>query len=162
MKAVHTFFSHFFVHNHAFWVLSHSVVSNSLCKIKLYILCRYFVDSFYQNFFPISGNRFRLWRFRHGYLGRYYSVLLCCIVAKSCLTCLQPHRLQPSRLLWLWNFPGKNIGVSCYFLLQGIFPTQGSYPCLWCLLNCRHLLYHWATWRVPLFCLPQAIVDIRS
>ena len=51
MKAVHSFFSHFFVHNHAFWVLSHSVVSNSLRKIKLYILCRYFVDSFYQNVF---------------------------------------------------------------------------------------------------------------
>ena len=25
-------------------------------------------------------------------------------------------------------FPGKNIGVGCHFLLQGIFPTQGSNP----------------------------------
>ena len=25
-----------------------------------------------------------------------------------------------------WNFPGKNTGVLCHFLLQGIFPTQGS------------------------------------
>ena len=25
-----------------------------------------------------------------------------------------------------WHFPGKNTGVGCYFLLQGIFPTQGS------------------------------------
>ena len=25
-----------------------------------------------------------------------------------------------------WNFPGKNTGVVCHFLLQGIFPTQGS------------------------------------
>ena len=24
-----------------------------------------------------------------------------------------------------WNSPGKNIGVGCHFLLQGIFPTQG-------------------------------------
>ena len=24
--------------------------------------------------------------------------------------------------------PGKNIGVGCHFLLQGIFPTQGSNP----------------------------------
>ena len=39
---------------------------------------------------------------------------------------LWPHRLYPSRLLCLWNFPGKNTGVSCHFLLQGIFPTQGS------------------------------------
>ena len=25
-----------------------------------------------------------------------------------------------------WNFPGKNIGAGCHFLLQGIFLTQGS------------------------------------
>ena len=25
-----------------------------------------------------------------------------------------------------WDFPGKNIGVGCHFLLQGIFSTQGS------------------------------------
>ena len=24
-----------------------------------------------------------------------------------------------------WNFPWKNTGVGCHFLLQGIFPTQG-------------------------------------
>ena len=29
------------------------------------------------------------------------------------------------RLLYPWNFPGKNIGVGCHFLLQRIFPTQG-------------------------------------
>ena len=26
--------------------------------------------------------------------------------------------------------PGKNTGVGCHFLLQEIFPTLGSYPCL--------------------------------
>ena len=31
------------------------------------------------------------------------------------------------------------------FLLQGIFPTQGSNPCLLCLLHCWQILYHWAT-----------------
>ena len=25
-----------------------------------------------------------------------------------------------------WDFPGKNNGVGCHFLLQGIFPTQAS------------------------------------
>ena len=30
----------------------------------------------------------------------------------------------------LWNFPAKNTGVGCHFLLQGIFATQGSNPCL--------------------------------
>ena len=28
------------------------------------------------------------------------------------------------------GFPSKNTGMGCCFLLQGIFPTQGSNPCL--------------------------------
>ena len=35
------------------------------------------------------------------------------------------HGLQPCRLLCPWDFPGKNTGVGCLFLLQGIFLTQG-------------------------------------
>ena len=31
--------------------------------------------------------------------------------------------------------------MSCYFLLQGIFLTQGSNPHLLCLLHCRQILY---------------------
>ena len=27
-----------------------------------------------------------------------------------------------------WDFPGKSTRVGCHFLLQGKFPTQGSYP----------------------------------
>ena len=38
---------------------------------------------------------------------------------------LRPHGLYPARLLCPWNSPGKNTGVGCHFLLQGIFPTQG-------------------------------------
>ena len=33
------------------------------------------------------------------------------------------------------DFPSKNTGVGCHFLLQGIFWTQGSNPCLLCLLH---------------------------
>ena len=29
-----------------------------------------------------------------------------------------------------WNAPGQNTGVGSCYLLQGIFPTQGSNPCL--------------------------------
>ena len=36
-----------------------------------------------------------------------------------------PHGLQPTRLLCPWDSPGKNTGVGCHFLLQGIFPTKG-------------------------------------
>ena len=34
--------------------------------------------------------------------------------------------LEPSRFLFPWDSPGKNTGVGCHFLLQGIFLTQGS------------------------------------
>ena len=56
---------------------------------------------------------------------------------------LQAHGLQPTRLLCLWNFPGKNTGVSCLFLLQDIFPTQGLNPRLphWQ----ADFFYNWAT-----------------
>ena len=37
---------------------------------------------------------------------------------------LRPHGLQPARLLWPWNSPGKNTGVGSHFLLQGIFLSQ--------------------------------------
>ena len=40
-----------------------------------------------------------------------------CVCAQSCPT------LQPQGLLCLWNFPGKNTGVGCHSLLQGIFLT---------------------------------------
>ena len=51
---------------------------------------------------------------------------------------LRSHGLQPITLLCPWGFPGKDIGVVCHFLLQGIFPTQGSNPGL---LHCRQILY---------------------
>ena len=50
------------------------------------------------------------------------------LMAKLCQTLLQPHGLEPARLLCPWVFPGKNTGAGCHFLLQGIFPTQGSNP----------------------------------
>ena len=41
------------------------------------------------------------------------------------------------------GFPSKNTGVGYYFLLQGIFPTQGSNPHVLQLLHCRRILYCW-------------------
>ena len=62
------------------------------------------------------------------------------LVAKWSLTLLWPHGLKPARQLCPWDFPGKNIGVGCHLLLQGIFPTQRSNPGL---LHCRQILYLW-------------------
>ena len=54
-----------------------------------------------------------------------------CILSHSVVSLsLWPYGLQPTRLLCPWNFPGKNTGVLCYFLLQGVFPTQGLNPLL--------------------------------
>ena len=52
---------------------------------------------------------------------------------------LWAHGLLPARLLCLWDSPGKNTGVSCHSLRQGIFLTQGSNSSL---LHCRQILYH--------------------
>ena len=46
---------------------------------------------------------------------------------------------KSTRLLHPWDFPGKNTAVGCHFLLQGIFPTQGTEPGL---LHCRQILDH--------------------
>ena len=43
---------------------------------------------------------------------------------------VQPHRRQPTRHCHPWDSPGKNTGVGCHALLQGIFLTQGLNPCL--------------------------------
>ena len=43
---------------------------------------------------------------------------------------LMTHGLLPARLFCPWDFPGKNTGVGCHFLLQGIFLTQGPNPSL--------------------------------
>ena len=37
-----------------------------------------------------------------------------------------PWTVAPTRLLCPWNSSGKNTGVGCHSLLQGIFPIQGS------------------------------------
>ena len=67
----------------------------------------------------------------------------CCYLAAPVVSdSVRPHGLYPTRLLHLWDSPGKSAGVGCHSLLQGIFPTQGSKPGL---LHCRQILYHWAT-----------------
>ena len=51
--------------------------------------------------------------------------------------------LQPAKLLCPWDSPGKNAGVRCHFLDQGIFPAQKSNLHLPCLL-------HWQADSFPL------------
>ena len=39
---------------------------------------------------------------------------------------LRPHELWSTRLLHPWDFSGQNTGMGCHFLLQRVFPNQGS------------------------------------
>ena len=68
-----------------------------------------------------------------------------CVHAKSLQSCLtlERYKLEPTRLLCPWDSPGKNTGVGCCALLQGIFLTKGLNPCL------LHLL-HWQVSSLPL------------
>ena len=66
-----------------------------------------------------------------------------CACMLSCFSHVQPHGLQPARLLCPWDSPGKNTGVGCHALFQGIFRIQGSNPSLLQLLHCRRIPYHW-------------------
>ena len=50
------------------------------------------------------------------------------LATQSCPSLL-PCGLEPTRLLCPGDSPGKNPGVGCRFLLQGMFLTQGSNPC---------------------------------
>ena len=57
--------------------------------------------------------------------------------------CSPPGSLGP------WNFPGKNTGAGCHFLLQGIFPAQGSNPHILCTHIGRQVLYHCTNLEAP-------------
>ena len=71
------------------------------------------------------------------------SSISCSVVPDS----LRSHGLYPARLLCPWDSPGKNTGVGCHSLLQGIFPTQGFNPGL---LHCKEILYHLSQQGSPL------------
>ena len=73
--------------------------------------------------------------------------LVVCVSCSIMFNSLRPHGLQPARLLYPWNSPGKNTGVGCHSFLQRIFPTQGS---ILGLLHCRLILYHLSEQERPL------------
>ena len=70
-----------------------------------------------------------------------HHIYVCCAVLSHLVisNSLRPHGMQLTRLLRLWNSPGKNTEMCCYVLLQGIFTTQGLNPGH---PYCRRILYH--------------------
>ena len=61
------------------------------------------------------------------------------LVTHSCPTLCHPMDCSPPGSSVHGDSPGKNSGVGCHALLQGIFPTQGLNPGL---PHCRQILYH--------------------
>ena len=62
-----------------------------------------------------------------------------CSLAQSCPTLCDPMDCSPPGSFVHGDSPGKNTGVGCHAILQGIFPTQGLNLGL---LYCRWILYH--------------------
>ena len=48
--------------------------------------------------------------------------------AACCMLCRAAPWTAAAMLLLSWDFPGKNTGVACHFLLQGILPSQRLNP----------------------------------
>ena len=61
-----------------------------------------------------------------------------CFVAQLCLTLHNPMNGSPPGSSVHEDSPGKNTGVGCHALLQGIFPTKGLNPGL---PHCKQILY---------------------
>ena len=62
-----------------------------------------------------------------------------CLVTQSCPALCNPMDCRSSGSSVHGDSPGKNTGVGCHALLQGIFPTQGlntGFP------HCKWILYH--------------------
>ena len=64
-------------------------------------------------------------------------MLSCSVVSNSVTP--SPMSCSPPGSSVHGDSPGKNTGVGCHALLQGIFPTQGSNPGL---PHCMQILYH--------------------
>ena len=58
------------------------------------------------------------------------TMMLCCAQSFSCVRLFVTPWTVAHQAPCPWNFPGKNTGAGCHFLLQGIFSTQGSNLCL--------------------------------
>ena len=57
---------------------------------------------------------------------------------------VRPHGLQPTKLLRPWDSPGKNTGVGCHFLLQGMKVESESEVAQSCLLATPWTVAHQA------------------
>ena len=74
-----------------------------------------------------------------------------CFVAQSCLTLCNPMDCNLPCSSVHGIFSGKNAGVACHFLLQGIYLTQESNLHLLRCISCRWILYLRSHWGSPIY-----------
>ena len=109
------------------------------------------------NFHPISETRYlglsrvfrsaKEWSWVHSQghpVGQFISKVK---VIQSCLTLCDPMNCSLPGFSVHGDSPGKNTGVGCHALLQGVFLTQGSNLGL---LHCRWILYALSHLRSPI------------
>ena len=103
-----------------------------LCYSTLFSLTGLFQDCSAQE------DVWTFWKNHHFFSESIHRQFVLCVCVCVCV-CARTHKhacsivsdsLQPPGLLYPWNFPGKNAGVGRHSLFQGIFPMQGSNPCL--------------------------------
>ena len=121
---------------------SHSIPSSLLLLLNQILV--WIADPLSVLTFPLTQIRPPLLCPRQPMLNTYYTYLpllyiLLCVFSLSVMSrSMWPRGLKPARLLCPWNSPGKNTGVGCHALLQGISPTQGLKPDV---PYCRQILY---------------------
>ena len=76
--------------------------------------------SFFFSVWPHLAHLWVCW----GFFSRVTQVLVCCCcccyVASVVSVSVRPQGRQPTRLPHPWDSPGKNTGMGCHFLLQGM------------------------------------------
>ena len=84
-----------------------------------------------------------------GGIGRVCITDACVQAHAQSFPTLQPHGLQPTRLLCPWDSPGKNTGVGCQFLLLLDLGIKLAISFVSCIGG--QIFYHCAIWEAPYF-----------
>ena len=123
------------------------ILSSLWCDSEhyLYLACMTFWKTNLSAFFSFNISMIS-WSRKHDVLSCFRHVQL-----------FVPQWIIATRLLCPWDSPGKNTGVGCSVLLQGLFLTQGLNPHLLCLLHWRQILYCFSsvTQSCPTLCDPK-------
>ena len=106
----------------------------------------------YSQSYGFSSSHVQKWElyYEEGWVSKdwYFQIVVDALLCVHAVISVMSYSLQPSgpssaKFLCPWDSSGKNTGVGCHVLLQGILPPQGSNPHLLCLL-------HWQVGSLPL------------